>query len=288
MSAHPRRQCRQSRPRRVSAALALALFANSAFAQTSPPPLETGWKDAATFLFNDANQVFKNAKKEANAPERERALGEAATLLNLQPRTQANLRQAREIFERLARDQNDSVAIFATYLLARLHQHYDEPAQPEKARQLYRDLLEHHAGNVVAESGASQLVLIDLYEPVSTGERQQRFEALEKIAPLLKTASGRRGYHLNMGNAYLDFSGPRAKALEHLLAADAERITRWQVEATTWISIGELARAEGRHDLAAAYYRKFLEKYQRDNRHYTIQKRLDSLVAQQDTGHGRP
>ena len=132
----------------------------------------------------------------------------------------------------------------------------------EEARELYRELLEKHAGNVVAEAGAASLVLMDLYENISDGERAKRFEMLERDAPLLKTRLGRLGYHLNMGNAYVDLAGPPAKALEHLLAADADGIKSVQVESSTWIMIGELAEAEKKPDLALRYYDRFLSKHQ--------------------------
>ena len=244
-------------------------------------PLEAAWRDAATFLFGEANRAFSDAKGERRVNEHERLLGEALTLLNLQPRTGANLALARERLETLASgsDSDDHAsAVFAKYFLARIYERYSVPPRLDDARNLYRQLVESHAGNSVAEYGAAALVLIDLYENILATEREKRFAKLEELGALLKTPSGRRDYHLNMGNAYIDFEASRSKAIEHLIAGEAGGITRWQVESATWISIGELARVEGRNDLAVTYYGKFLAKYKRDNRHYTIQKRLEELA----------
>ncbi len=255
---------------------------NAATAQT-PAPLNAAWTQAASFLTNESNQEFTRSKGLPGIDERERELGEAVTLLNVQPRTSGNIERARTLFKKLGADasSNDDTSIFARFFLARIDENYDDPPQPEAARKLYRELVEHHAGNPLAEAGAASLVLLDLYENIPTDERARRFDELEKLAPLLKTPSGRRDYQLNMGNAYVDFpeiAGAQAKALEHLQAADKEGISRWQSEALAWIAIGELARAENRNDLAAEYYGKFLAKYKRDNRHFTIQKALESLT----------
>lgn len=238
---------------------------------------QEAWQNAATFLVNDANKIFVIAKA-AGDSERERRLGEAVTLFNRQPRTEGNLKNARRLLEQIiSGNEDDDAGIFATYFLARWHESYSNPPQPDFARKLYRKLLERHAGNPLAEASASGLVLIDLYEDISSEERGRRFAELEKLAPLLKTSSGRRDYHLNIGNAYIDFSILPAKAIEHLVAADSEGISRWQIESATWISIGELARIHGDTILASRYYTKFLEKFKRDNRHYSIKKRLEAL-----------
>ncbi|HWL51638.1 MAG TPA: tetratricopeptide repeat protein [Chthoniobacteraceae bacterium] len=244
-------------------------------------PLDPAWRDASNLLFNQAHQQFQRAAKKEGAAERERMLGHGITLLNLQPRTQSNLEEARALFQRLmAQAPESGEARFAAFYLARLYELYDHPAQPDQARRLYRQLLEDHPGDLLAERSASCLVLLDLYETISDEERTRRFHALESWASRLRTPTGRRDFSLNMGYACLDFpaiEASRARAIHYLLAAEKEGITQHQMEARTWIAIGELARLEGRKELAREYYQKFLTKYRRDNRHYTLQKRLETL-----------
>jgi len=248
------------------------------------PTLENGWEDASSLLFNGARDVFTKADAQPGNEERERSLGLAVTLLNVQPRLQSNLDRARERFEALANGTpKDDLAVAAKYFLARMDAFYEMPPRLENARKLYHELIAEHAGNLYAEYGITQLVLMDLYDDIPTEERARRFSALEELAPRLTTQAGRRGYHINMGNAYLTFGKEgedfHARAIRHLVAAEAEGITRWQVEAASWIAIGELAQAQGQTDLAKTYYGKFLEKYKRDNRHYTIEQRLKALEA---------
>ncbi len=246
----------------------------------APAPLTAAWQDAAERLVNDANQAFAQAQPAPGANALEREMGEAVTLLNVQPRTEGNVARARAMLEKAAREAPaGEVSIFANYFLARVHESYEEPAEPDQARLIYRELIERYSGDSLAENSAARLVLMDLYANIPAHERSRRFVALEKLGAQLKSADGRRDYHLNMGNAYIDFEGSRASAIAHFLAAEAEGITHREVEAATWIAIGELARAEGRTSLARRYYGKFLAKYPRDNRHYTIQRRLEALPA---------
>jgi len=269
----------------AAAALAVGLVAGWSHIKPSgdgagtkrPTTLEGAWQAAAAFLFNDANNTFNAARLEPSQ-ERERELGKAVTLLNVQPRTVENIAKARRIFETLSSgEDHDEPAIFSDYYLARIYERYETPPEPRKARTYYLKLLEKHAGHPVAEFGASAMVLMALYDNITPEERGRRFAGLEALGASLETSSGRRDYHLNMGNAYIDFEASREKALNHLLAADAETISLWQVESATWISIAELARDEGRDDLAEAYYKRFLSKYRRDNRHYSIERRLGAL-----------
>lgn len=245
-------------------------------------PLEEGWEMAASLLFNDANKVFEKAAPSPELKERERTLGVAVTLLNVQPRLQSNLNRARELFGNLAANEEDDIAVDASYFLARMDAFYEAEPRLDEARSLYRSLIERHPGHLLAEYGVSQWVLMDLYDDIPPAKRAERFLDLETIGAQLQTVAGRRSYHLNMGNAYIDFDSEtadsRSHAIRHLLAADAEGFTRWQVEAETWIAIGELARSEDRTELAKTYYEKFLAKYQRDNRHHTIRERLETLA----------
>ncbi len=245
--------------------------------------LDAAWLEASSFLVSEANRRFVAAKGLMGTDELERELGDAVTLLNVQPRTRGNIEKARIKLERLSGNRdNGEIAIFATYFLARLHEMHAQPPRLKDARTLYHRLLEEYPGNPIADRSASSLVLIDLYENISSEERARRFAALESLAPRLQSPSGKRDYHLNLGNAYIQFSEmerSRARAIFHLLTAEKEGITRWQTEAATWVSIGELARVEGRNELAAEYYKKFLAKYPRDNRHYTIKKRLEALSS---------
>jgi len=262
---------------RVVLLVATSCLAGAENVQTVSP-LRPAWQDAAHFLATDANKSFTQARSHPEVNVGERELGEAITLLNVQPRTAGNILRAREILGKYAAEASaEETSIFARYFLARVYEAFEEPAQPEKALAIYKELVDRYSGDSLAEHSASRLVFIELYDDISSKERDRRFAELEELAPKLKSTMGRRDYHLNMGNAYIDFGGSPVKAIAHLLAAETDGITNRDVEAATWIAIAELGRGEGEIDLARAYYRKFLAKYERDNRHYTIQQRLEAL-----------
>lgn len=237
-----------------------------------------GWQDASAFLFNEANSFFARAGREAGLPPREVALGEAVTLLNVQPRTPGNISRSMEILRKLvAENANDREGLYARYFLARILAFHQSPPDFAAARELYQTLIRQQTNDPLVENGAAALVMMDLYENIPETERTARFERLESLVLLLQTSQGRRACHLALGWACLDFGESKSRAFAHLQAAEQEGISRWQDESAVWISLAELARAEGRDELAATYYRKFLAKYRRDGRSYTVAQRLAAL-----------
>jgi len=268
-------------PSIVALCLVVAVSPVSA-ADAKKPGLDDAWHDAAGFLIDEANRIFSEIRTADADQEAERVLGVAVTLLNTQPRTASNLEKAEAKLKELSGKEGQA-AVFARYFLARIYEMYSEPPRTEEARRLYEEMLRDANGNPLAERAASSLVLMNLYENVTPEERAARFEKLETLGASLKTTSALRAYHLNLGNGYIYFpevKGSERKALEHLLAADRCGITRWQVESMTWIAIGQLAERLGEKELAITYYQRFLERYQRDNRHYSIAKALEALRTQ--------
>jgi len=269
--------------RSIVALCVIGVISPALAAREKPTPgLDDAWRDAAGFLIDEANRIFAETKASSEDQEIERTLGEALTLLNIQPRTASNLERAEGMLKKMAAKEGRA-GVFARYFLARIYEMYSEPPRTDEARAMYQELLRSGGDDPMAERAASALVLMEIYENVSPGERARRFEALETMAGTLKSPSGLRAYHLNMGNGYLYFpkmEGSARKAFDHLMAADRIGITRWQVESMTWIAIGQLAERLGEKELAITYYQRFLDRYQRDNRHYSISKALEALREQ--------
>ncbi|MDB6095196.1 MAG: hypothetical protein JWM32_2758 [Verrucomicrobia bacterium] len=244
------------------------------------PPYNAAWENASRQLLPDAHRAFADPAAVSGPARRVARLGEAVTVLNLQPRTDERIGQARQMLEGLAAERaNDEVDAFARFFLARLLELHVRPAEPTAARQIYGELLEQYPGHPLAERAAAQLVLIDAYADTSPGERQRRLTALEQLGPQLTTPSGRRDFYLNLGNAYIDFGLEPTRALDHLLVADRAGITHPVTQASTWIAIGELARATGQSALARDYYGRFLAGFPLDSRRTLIAQRLASLPA---------
>jgi tetratricopeptide (TPR) repeat protein len=240
-------------------------------------PFAPAWEQAASYLFNDANRAFREAKDNPAVDERERQFGEAVTLLNIQPRKQENIARARTMLEALAGGQPpDALGNLARFFAARICEVHQDPPDREKAAALYRQVLEARSGNPVVELAAARLVLIEAAAAGNRDERLQRLAGMEPLAALLITPQGRREFHTRLGSAYLA-EGDLAPGIAHLVRADKEGFTWPQAEGNTWLAIAEAARLKGDAPLAAAYYRKFLGKYQRDVRCYTAAQRLKEI-----------
>ena len=255
-------------------ALAGGIFAGAAPSATAPP-YAAAWENASRLLLKDAHRAFAAPNAVSGPARREARLGEAVTMLNLQPRTDARIGRARQLLESLVAERaDDEVDVFARFFLARLLELHVRPAEPAAARHLYRELFDAHPGDPLAERAAAQLVLIDVYADIAPGERQHRLTLLEQLGPRLATLPGRRDFYLNLGNACIDFGLEPERALRHLLAADRAGLTDPATQANTLIAVGELARATGQSALARTYYGRFLAAFPRDSRRTTVAQRL--------------
>jgi hypothetical protein len=241
-----------------------------------------GWDDIDKFLFNDARDFFVHAPAVSKAGQRERKLGEAVTLLNTQPRTVENINRAAALLGELEAEKlDDNADAFARFFLGRIAEMHRTPADLAKARAIYIDLLQAKPGSPLAEYVASKVVLIDLYANIPMEEFVHRIDQLETLLPLLRTPQGRREFHANIGIACEELHGPRDKLLAHLIAADKEGFTQWQTESLVWILIADAAEKSGDKETAIRYCEKFAAKYQRDNRCYTVVRKLQHLAGGQ-------
>ena len=60
-----------------------------------------------------------------------------------------------------------------------------------------------------------------------------------------------------------------------------ECLTIRVADRVAWVTIAEVARVTGNNELAAKYYRMFLEKHHRDTRSYMIELRLKKVESPQ-------
>jgi tetratricopeptide (TPR) repeat protein len=240
--------------------------------------LVPGWQQAKSYLYADAQKTFAAASGQAGVNERERSLGEAISLINVQPKTQNTIQRARFLLERVVQENDsDHAGILARYMTGRILEFHQQTPDPQGASAIYRSLVENHPGNPVAEFAASALATVELYAPLSSEERAAKLRELEEIGPRLQTPAGRRDFHLALGAASLALMNEPESTLKHLILADQNGITRPETESAVWIQIGEIARRQGHAEIATEYYQKFLAKYLRNNASYTIRKRLEAL-----------
>lgn len=258
------------RPVIVPALLALLTAAHLSASDTN------AWEQAALGLFKDAHAAFAQRAD----TDREARFGQAVTLLNLQPKTDANLDRAAALLESVAAaDPADDLGINARYFAARVaHIHR---ATPDEASALarYRQLAALDSPHPLAQRALVQIALLELFQPnVAADDVRLRFDPLAARGATLTDASARRDFNLVLGDAALRFGLGDALALDHLLAADDAGIARVNTRQDAWLRIAELARRVGRTAVAVAYYRRFLADFPRDARRLMVKERLAALA----------
>lgn len=243
-------------------------------------PLLPAWHDASFSLFRDAQRRFSAAQ----GPEAR--FGEALTLLQLQPKTDANIEHAAQLLAEVVRTTpNTEPGIAALYYLGRLEHAHRSPRNLPAATTHYRALIAARPDHPLAEQAIIKLGVIELYADLTPAERLAHYAALDRQAKTLKTSTAQRDIHILLAEAALRFALGSDLALEHYLAADRAGIVRATVVADIWVRIGELARETGRNDVARTYYSKFLDTFERDVRRRIVTEHLEALPPAME---GRP
>lgn len=283
------------RPRLPLAAPALAFLvlgtaASSALAKdTTPDP----WAAALRFDYSSAAKGF--SRLHAASPDDPRAaLGLASALLGRQPRTQANILEARQILEQVAATSpaDSSFALAARLLLGRIAEDHLVPPRPEEARERYESLLREHAGRPLADQAAVHLALIAAFRP--PGEAPLESTALhariDELRAAVRSPGVVRELHALQASLLLQEQALSA-ALPHLLAARAIGYRQADRNSDADLSIAEIARETGDAALAVKHYRAFLAARPRDSRASTVRRHvaeLESAAAPAPSATARP
>lgn len=236
--------------------------------------LESAWVEGAQLSFDRSAQAFAQL-----GPRRDARLGRAVMLLNAQPKTEANIAEARRLFTAL-RNENatDEPGIAALFYLARLAQFHERAPDLAAARGHYEELVRRHDAHFLGQLARFKLVVLTLYDAADPAAPPARLAAAEGWGAGIREPSIARDFHVHIADAYLRFAGPLERALEHLLAADATGASvRDLARALLYVQIAECARELGRVEIARRFYGRFLEEFPRDARGTTIRARLAQL-----------
>jgi hypothetical protein len=252
--------------------LCFALPARAAETPSAPDP----WQAALAFDYNAAADGFSALRKTSPSDGRA-AVAYASTLLVRQPRTEANIRAARDLLlsvrESAAADSPES--ILALFLLARVE--LDHLAQPDPASAQTRlvQLRREHPAHPLADQAAVELAYLAAY-PSGGGDAG----AINEIEALLASVTGpvaTRDLHVLLASLQLRLRRDPAAALPHLVAARAVGYEQPLRDAGADLVIGNLARETGDLALARRHYEAFLAAAPRDVRASTVRRLLAHL-----------
>ncbi len=274
-----RRTGRRSRARALTAVSAVLVGAaiSACLAGDAPDArsaVQHGWREMSRLQFRRAHEALQTT-----GPMREARFARAMALLNVQPKTRTNIDAADDALRTLtAEDGDDEWGVAAQYFLARIEQVHRYEPDRTRALEMYARLKNEHPDHYYGQMAAVKWAILRIYDP--DGDAASRAGVLDELEPLgeiLTDDDAARSFHLVMADAYCRFELSNARPIEHLLAVDRLGIATRRSEADLYVRIGELARLEGRTDLAREYYRRLLEGFPRDARAYMVRQRLKEL-----------
>lgn len=239
-------------------------------------PASDPWQTALGFDYNTAAERFA-ALHAASPADTRIAVAYASSLLVKQPRTESNIRTARDLLlkaQQTASPSSDD-RVLALYLLARVELDHLDPAQPDSARSRFEQLRRDHPGHPLADHAAVELAYLLAYD--SSGANPSAIPAIESFLTAVKEPGASRDLHALLASLKLRQLKKPAAALPHFLAARAVGFEQPLRNADVDLTIANLARETGDLALARAHYSAFLDAAPRDVRSSTVRRILASL-----------
>jgi hypothetical protein len=237
------------------------------------------WEDVRSGLFNEAYDSFSTAASNSTGTnQREARFGQAVALLNVQPRTQANINRAYDLFEQVrASASSDDLGLEARYLQGRIEQVQRATPDLAKAEAIFSEIAAAHPRHPIGQRARVKLALLRLFTKIDAVERRRRFDDFTSAASELTDAGAKVQMHLLLAETARRFTYGDEQELAHLLAADEIGVTKRTLQIQALVRVGDLARLTGKNELARAYYTRFLEQFPRTDRRSTIEGYLAAL-----------
>lgn len=216
----------------------------------------------------------------ARTEGREARLGEAVTLLNLQPKTARNIERAALLLDEVARaDPADELGISARYLRARLEEVHRPEPRPTEAARWYLELIRSGGAHPLAQQATVRLTLLQLYPLDETNTPSERVAEAEALGAGLSDPAAIRDHAMLVGQACLYYQLPLAQARRHLERALAAGILSSTIRADLLVTLAEVARELGDKARAEQAYRAYLRENPQGDRASAVKRRLAELPA---------
>lgn len=237
------------------------------------------WDDMSTGLFNEAHSEFTKEEKVPGADTRTLRFGEAVSLLNVQPRTNSNIDRSYDILEELrTANANDEIGLESRFLQGRIEQLQRPEPDLTKADVIYSELIKDHGATLVGQRARVKLAIIRIYASgIDSAERRARYDQFSKDAAAITDHGVQAQIHLLLAEVAKRLKYGNGEELDHLLAAYEAGVTKRRLLVEVLVRVGDLARLEGRKDVAIRFYTMFLEQFPRTDRRTTVENFLAAL-----------
>lgn len=245
--------------------------------------IRQAYEFSARGMTREAEQIWRQLESGfAGRDElREVYFGRASNLLNIQPKSSANVETAAKLYRDVAKgNPNDEIGVASAYFLIRIDQFHRGP-NPDLDR-IAADFLALnalHPDRYFGQLALLKHVTISLWSDPASKPNVNGILRLESHAKDFTRPELAVIYHFLMSDAYLvRFSDPIA-ALRHQLARGGRLMVKEDTSADLTLKTAELCRETGDLREAAAYYREFLRLFPTNGRAWLVRERLDELGA---------
>lgn len=219
---------------------------------------ENGWSQAAHLQFYDAFNIFRQLP-----PSREQRLGEAAALLNVQPRTVANRERAKTLLSELvATPPADNITQAGHYLLGRIASVHEGATQYETARRHFSAASKGNRNSSYAQLARAQLAVYALQGDTTS---DHRIRAAAEHARALPAGAIRATVHWIIAQALLESASPPREALLFIELALADGLVTSAARADALVAATYLSALVSPSD-SPRWRETFLREFPRDPR----------------------
>jgi|GEM_PF-2926656 len=259
----------------------LALFGS--VGQLAGGSIKEAYELSARGLTKESEQEWRRLGADERNPAalREIHFGRAGNLLNVQPRTPANIDRAAELYRGVVKgDPDDEIGVAGAYFLIRIEQFHRGPT-PDLER-IAAEFLALHTGHPKRYFGQFALlkhVTLRLWAGTTTAQRQGEFSRLETYAKDFTRSELAVIYHFLMSDGYLIQLSDPVAALRHQRARDGRLMVKEDTSADLILKTAELSRETGDLAETAAHYREFLRRFPTNARAWLVRQRLNELVV---------
>ncbi|MEY2880579.1 MAG: hypothetical protein RLZZ15_2959 [Verrucomicrobiota bacterium] len=255
--------------------LALAPLARPAPGSSS---LEAAWQLASLLRLGEAEAIFRSHLADAGPTAREARYGLGLTLLNLSPKTDRRLAEARAHLEGAAAvAPADDLGLAARFYLARLfHRHLPRPDLPA-ALAIYESLAEEYPAHYFGQYAVVEASLIGLFRDFSPVGVEPRVLTWQARGRAITDPALRRNFLRNLSLALLRGDGSDAAALGLTQEVDALRFTRTDQRVVTLLRIALLAEGLRDRPLQIAALERYLAEFPRHQQRRFYADQLDRL-----------
>ena len=247
--------------RRASGAALVALIVGRAAA--ADPAWEAGLEAARELKITEASRLLAGEGPVGSPREGvSRALGLMADPV----RSMAKFAEARQLLQQ-AEESGGDVAALAAYLQARLTQTELAGNDPAAVMAAYERVRRAYPDSVYADHAFVFQAITRHYAPIALAEKRTVLEELDREAEgTLRTAVGRRLYHLAAGLAWSRVMQDQTEALRHWEALYALGLESRFEYSNLLLRLAGLHQRQGRPREALRYFKEFDAEFPVDRR----------------------